>query len=118
MDLELSEEQTLIRESARRIANDLLAPLAPALDHGEGHAEFMGNLKTLAEAGFMGINVSSEYGGTEAGVVSYALALEETARACAATAVTVSVTNLVAEIIESCGSDAQRATYIPKGHSA
>lgn len=114
MDLELSEEQTLIRESARRMANDLLAPVAPALDHGEGHAEFMVNLKKLADAGFMGINVSSEYGGTEAGVVSYALALEETARACAASAVTVSVTNLVAEIIESVGSDAQRATHIPR----
>ncbi len=114
MDLELSEEQTLIRESARRMANDLLAPVAPLLDHGEGHAEFMSNLKKLAGAGFMGINVSSDYGGTGAGVVAYALALEETARACAATAVTLSVTNLVAEIIESVGSAAQRAAHIPK----
>ncbi|MBL4759069.1 MAG: acyl-CoA dehydrogenase family protein [Rhizobiales bacterium] len=114
MDFELTEEQTLIKQSACKFAEDLLAPNAPILDKGEGQEDFLANLKTLAQAGFMGINISSKYGGTEAGVVSYALALEETARACASTAVTLSVTNLVAEIIETCGTEAQRAAHIPK----
>lgn len=114
MDFTLSEEQTLIKDSAARISDELLAPLAPKLDAGEGFNEFKANLKTLADSGFMGINISSDYGGTEAGVVAYALALEETARGCASTAVTVSVTNLVAEIIEAMGTEEQKTEYIPK----
>lgn len=114
MDFNLTEEQILIQNTARSIADAQLAPLAEDLDKGEGHDEFLANLKTLAESGFMGINVSSDYGGTEAGVVSFALAIQEIARSCASTAVTLSVTNLVAEIIQACGSDEQKQKYIPR----
>ena len=65
---------------------------------------FYDNLKKLAELGFMGLNVKDQYGGTEAGVIAFSVAMTEIARACAATAVTVSVNNMVNEVIQALGS--------------
>lgn len=113
MDFAPTEEQGLIAETARRIAEDRLAPLAAALDRGEGRPQFLDNLKVLAENGFMGLAVRGEYGGTEAGTVAFALAIQELARACASTAVTASVTNMAAEVIQAVGSPEQRARYLP-----
>ncbi len=114
MQFALSEEETLIREMAARIAADRLAPHADTLDHGEGREILLANLKELAANGFMALNVRAEFGGSEAGTVAFALALEELAAACAATAVTVSVTNMVGEVIQAVGSAAHKAAYLPK----
>lgn len=114
MLFEFSEEEMLIRDTARKMAADIVAPLAPALDRGEGRAAFLRNLKALAEAGFMAVNVRPEFGGTGAGSVAFALTIEELGYACAATGVTASVTNMVAEVIQAVGSDAQRAQHLPK----
>ena len=62
----------------------------------------------------MGLNVKDEYGGTEAGVVAFSVALTEVARACASTAVTVSVNNVVCEVIQAVGNEDQKQKYIPK----
>jgi acyl-CoA dehydrogenase len=88
MRFELTEEEDMIRDTARRIAADRLAPLAERLDAGEGREELLE--KALAENGFMALNVRAEYGGAEAGTAAFALAIEELAHACASTAVTVS----------------------------
>jgi alkylation response protein AidB-like acyl-CoA dehydrogenase len=93
MHFALTEEEELIRDSARKLAADRLAPLAERLDRGEGRAEFLANLKLLAENGFMALNIQAGFGGTEASTVAFALTLEELAAACASTAVTTSVTN-------------------------
>ena len=114
MFLDLNEEQNLIRETAREFAEAELAPVAAALDRGEQQELFLDNLKKLAELGFMGLNVKAEYGGSEAGVIAFSVALTEIARACASTAVTVSVNNMVCEVIQTVGSEAQRLNYIPK----
>src|SRR6056297_2137238 len=111
MDFTLSEEQRAIQDTARRFASERLAPIAAALDRGEQKAAFLDNLRELAQLGFMGLNIDSDHGGTAAGTVSFSLAITELARACASTAVTVSVTNMVAEVIQAIGSDAQRARY-------
>lgn len=113
MDFAATEEQQLIAETARRIAEDRLAPLATRLDRGEGRPEFLANLRHLAENGFMGLAVRAEYGGTEAGTVAFALAIQELAKACASTAVTASVTNMAAEVIQAVGSEEQRRAYLP-----
>lgn len=114
MDFAATEEQQLIAETARRIAEDRLAPLAARLDRGEGRPDFLANLRHLAENGFMGLNVRAEYGGTEAGTVAFALAIQELAKACASTAVTASVTNMAAEVIQAVGSEEQRRAYLPR----
>jgi alkylation response protein AidB-like acyl-CoA dehydrogenase len=114
MDFALTDEELMIRDAARRIAADRLAPLAAALDEGKGRDSLLANLKMLAENGFMALNVAADFGGTQAGAVAFALAIEELAYACAATAVTASVTNMVGEVIQAVGSPAQKAAYLPK----
>lgn len=113
MDLSLTEEQSLIQETARRFAESELAPLAAAIDTNADHAQVVSNCRKLAELGFMSLNISGDYGGSEAGVVSFSLAVTEIAKACASTAVSMSVTNMVAEVIQAKGTQEQKNTYLP-----
>ncbi|MDH4006455.1 MAG: acyl-CoA dehydrogenase family protein [Desulfuromonadales bacterium] len=114
MNLNLTEEQALIQETARDFAAAELEPLASGYDQGGDLQPFYDNLHKLAELGFMGLNVNEEYGGTEAGVVAFSVALTEIARVCASTAVTVSVNNMVGEVIQAIGTEAQKQKYLPK----
>lgn len=114
MDLDLTEEQRLIQETTRDFAAAELAPVAAMLDKGGDREIFHANLKKLAELGMMGLNIRDEYGGTEAGPVAFSVALTEIARACASTAVTVSVNNMVGEVIQALGSEEQKQKYLPR----
>ena len=114
MKLDLNEEQKLIQETAREFAQAELEPVAAGLDQQDDQETFHDNLKKLAELGFMGLNISDEYGGAEAGVIAFSVAITEIARACASTAVTLSVNNMVCEVIQALGSPAQREKYIPR----
>ncbi len=114
MDLDLTEEQKLIQDTAREFALAELDPVAADLDRGGDDTIFYENLRKLAELGFMGLNVKDEYGGAEAGVIAFSVAMTEIARACASTAVTVSVNNMVCEVIQALGSEEQKNKYIPK----
>uniref|UniRef100_A0A831XMR0 Cyclohex-1-ene-1-carbonyl-CoA dehydrogenase n=1 Tax=Geobacter metallireducens TaxID=28232 RepID=A0A831XMR0_GEOME len=114
MFLELTEEQKLIQDTARDFARAELEPVAAQLDQTGDRGPMLANLKKLAELGFMGLNVREEYGGAEAGAVSFSVAMTEIARACASTAVTVSVNNMAAEVIQAVGSEEQKRAYIPK----
>lgn len=113
MNFDLNEEQRLIQDTAREFATKELLPLAAELDTGANQQGFLANLKNLADLGFMGLNVEGEYGGTAVGTIAFSLAITEIARACASTAVTVSVTNMVAEVIQSVASEAQKQKYLP-----
>jgi alkylation response protein AidB-like acyl-CoA dehydrogenase len=114
MHLDLSEEQKLIQDTARDFAGTELAPVAAELDQGGDDSRFYDNLKKLAELGFMGLNIKDEFGGTEAGSIAFSVAMTEIARACASTAVTVSVNNMVNEVIQALGSNEQKNNYIGK----
>jgi alkylation response protein AidB-like acyl-CoA dehydrogenase len=114
MLLDLTQEEVLIRDTARRIARDHVAPLAATLDRGEGRADFLANLRRLADVGFMTLNVRADHGGAEAGTVAFALAVEELGHACAATGVTASVTNMVGEVVQAVGSADQKARHLPR----
>lgn len=114
MHFSLTDEEDMIRDAARRIASEKIAPLAEKLDRGEGRAEFLDNLRTLAESGFMALNVDPEYGGTGAGTVAFALAIEELGYACASTGVTASVTNMVGEVVQAVGSREQKQRHLPR----
>ncbi len=114
MLLALTEEQQMIQDTARQFAESELAPHAATLDEHEGRDTLLASLKNLAELGFMGLNVKAQYGGTEAGVIAFSTAITELARGCASTAVTVSVTNMVAEVIQAVGNEEQRTTYLPR----
>jgi alkylation response protein AidB-like acyl-CoA dehydrogenase len=112
MQLELSEAQSLVQKTARDYAERVVRPIAAELDREGRFPE--ASIRGLAELGLLGVNVQSQWGGAEAGVVSYALAMIEISRACASTAVAMAVTNMVAEVIQAYGSDAQRDQHLPK----
>ena len=114
MNFNLTEEQKLIQDTAREFAISELAPAAAELDRGGDDTIFYENLKKLAELGFMGLNIKDEYGGCEGGVIAFSVAMTEIARACASTAVTVSVNNMVCEVIQALGTEEQKKTYIEK----
>jgi alkylation response protein AidB-like acyl-CoA dehydrogenase len=114
MNLELTEEQKLIQDTARAFAKAELEPMAAKLDREDDRPAFVANLRKLAQLGFMGLNVKSEYGGSEAGVIAFSVAMVEIARACASTAVTVSVNNMVCEVIQALGTEEQKQAYIPR----
>mgnify|MGYP003672415940 FL=1 len=114
MDLSLTEEQIMIQDMARKFADSELAPVAAKLDETMDQNLFLKNLAQLNELGFMGLNIKAEYGGVEAGTVAFSLAITEIARACASTAVTTSVTNMVAEVIQAVGNEEQKNKYLPK----
>jgi len=114
MLFELTQEEKLIQAAAARFAKQELEPAAAELDRTKNRDILLANLKKLAELGFMGVNIRSEYGGTDSNSVALSLVLTELGRGCAATAVTTSVTNMVAEAIESMGSEAQRKKYLSR----
>ncbi|HUJ28558.1 MAG TPA: acyl-CoA dehydrogenase family protein, partial [Myxococcales bacterium] len=109
---EPNETQNMVRDAARRFAQETLAPIAGELDREQRFpAE---QLKQLAELGLMGVNVPEEYGGAAAGAVAYVMAMMEIAAGCASTAVTMAVNNMVAEIISRFGSEEQKRRYVPE----
>src|SRR3954453_15330357 len=112
MDFALSETEELIQKTARDFAERRLVPVAAEIDE---HERFpFDELRALAELGLMGVNVPASLGGAEAGAVAYALSMMEIARACASTAVTMAVTNMVGEMICRYGTDEQRAKHVPR----
>jgi alkylation response protein AidB-like acyl-CoA dehydrogenase len=112
MDFDLTEEQKIIQETARQFAENEIKPYAVKFDRGEEKNKFLENLKNLSKQGFMGLNIKSKYGGAEAGSIAFSLVVTEIARACASTAVTISVNNMVGEVIQSVGNDDQREKYV------
>ena len=112
MDFSLTETQALVQKTARDYATRVIEPQAADIDKHERFPREI--LKGLADLGLMAVNVPEELGGSAAGVVSYSLAMQEVARACASTAVTMAVTNMVGEVIAKFGSDEQRRVYNPK----
>ena len=112
MDLELTPEQALLRDTARDLASKEIAPRAAAIDKEHRFPKEL--IARLGELGLMGVAVPEEWGGAGMDTVSYVVALEEIARACASTAVIMSVNNsLVCEPILKFGSDAQKQAWLP-----
>ena len=114
MDMTLNDDQQMIQQLAKKFAQTELLPVADKLTGESGRAIFLANLKQLAELGFMGLNIDSQYGGAEAGSVVFSLAITEIAKACASTAVTMSVNNMVAEVMQAVASAEQKEKYLPK----
>jgi alkylation response protein AidB-like acyl-CoA dehydrogenase len=112
VNFDLTETQTLIRDTARKFARERVAPHARAADREERFDPEV--FKALAEVGLLGVNLPGRYGGAEAGVVSYALAMMEMAAADASVSVAMAVTNMCGELIHMAGNDAQREKYVTR----
>ncbi len=113
MNLELSPEQQLIKETARDFAERELEPHAEEWD--EHHIFPRETFNKMAELGFAGMLVPEEYGGVGADTLSYILMLEELNRVVPAIGTVVSVHNsLVCGAVSMFGTEEQKARYLPK----
>jgi butyryl-CoA dehydrogenase len=111
MDLELNEEQDMIRKMARDFAQNELAPVAAELD--EKGEPPLANLKKMAELGFMGLAIPEEYGGIDADSVSYVIAIEEISKACASTGVILAVHNSLGSYgLVTFGTEGQKRKFL------
>ncbi len=112
MDFAPTEEQLLVQQTARDVAERLLAPRAAARDLS---SEFpVAEMRELGKLGLLGIAVPEELGGAAAGTVAYSLALQELARGDGSVAVAVSVTNMVAELISKYGTPDLARAWVPR----
>lgn len=113
MDFQLTEDQIMMRDSAREFAEKRLKPVTEELDaKGETPKEL---IQETAELGFFGLSAPEQYGGLEVDSVSYALIIEEISKACAAHAIMISVHNsLVIKAINNFGTDEQKENYLPR----
>ena len=111
MNFEFTEEQNMIRQSARDFAQ---RELLPGVIERDEKAEFPASqMKQLAELGFLGMMADPKYGGGGMDCVSYVLAMEEISKVDSATAVVMSVCNsLVNWGLETYGNEFQKEKYL------
>lgn len=113
MDFDLNEEQAMIRTMARNFAEKEIAPRAKEYNREEKFPPDL--MKKLAETGFLGLNLPTEYGGGGADYMSYCVMLEELAHADLSVAVTTSShLSLGGKTILKWGTDAQKQKYLPR----
>ncbi len=111
MKFEYSEEQLMVRDTARDFATRELDPIAAQCDQEGRFPEE--KVAMLGELGLMGVAIPEEYGGGEMDYVSYVLAIEELSRACAGTGVIVSVNNsLVCDPLVKYGTHEQKVKFL------
>jgi butyryl-CoA dehydrogenase len=111
MNFDLTEEQKMVRDTARDFAARELDPIAAELDESCTYpAE---KIEMLAEMGLMGVAIPEEHGGGGMDYVSYVLAVEEISRACAGTGVIVSVNNsLVCDPLVKYCTEEQKKEFL------
>jgi len=112
MHFEPTETQGLVQRTARDFATRVVAPLAAGIDAEAKLPDEV--LSGLARLGLMAINVAPDVGGSGAGAVAYALAIQEIAGACASTAVAMSVTNMVGETLARFGAASLAPRHCPR----
>lgn len=113
MDFSFTSDQLLVRDTVRQFMETEMRPLLREYDRAEKFPEEQ--VRRLGELGCCGMLIPEEYGGSATDTVTYALMIEEVARVCASTAVTLSVTNSVAAApILNHGTPAQKRKYLPR----
>jgi butyryl-CoA dehydrogenase len=113
MDFALTDEQELIRETARSFTDKEIVPRARENDRNHHFdTELVG---LIADQGYLGAIVPLEYGGAGLDYVTYAIIAEEVGRGCSAMRTVVSVqTSLVCSSIVRWGTEEQKRAYLPK----
>jgi alkylation response protein AidB-like acyl-CoA dehydrogenase len=113
MDFELTDEQRLVRETAREFTDKEIAPRARDNDRNEHFdLELVGK---IAAQGYLGATVPTGYGGAGLDYLTYGLIVEEVARGCSSMRTVISVqTSLVCAAILRWGTEEQKQRYLPK----
>lgn len=112
MEFELNDEQRMVRELARRFADEEIVPFARENDITERFP--MDMIKKMAQIGLLGAPVPERYGGAGLDFISDAIIFEEIGRACSSVRTTVSVqVSLVELAILNWGTEEQKERYLP-----
>src|ERR1700694_4608173 len=112
MDFDLTDEQSLIRQTAREFTDNEV--IDQARENARNHHFDLELVKKIAEQGYLGAIVPQEYGGAGLDYVSYGLVVEEIGRGDSAIRTVISVqTSLVCSGILNWGSEEQKRKYLP-----
>ena len=112
MSYDLTEEQEMLKETVARIAKEQIAPGAAERDE---KAEFPWDMvELLRENALFGADYPEKFGGSEMGLFSLCLIIEEIAKVCASTSVVLLVHELGTTPIMLAGNDEQKERYFPK----
>ena len=111
MRIQLNEDQTLLRDTVRRFADEVVRPRAKEIDEsGVFPREFFDQ---AGELGLAGVCVAEEHGGAGMDTLSYCLVIEEISHACASSGVILSVNNsLVCDPLALYGSEEQKEKFL------
>ena len=109
----LSEDELLLKNTVRDFADSEIAPRAAGYDES---GEFPhDNFEGLANLGLLGLTIDEEYGGSGGTFRQIAIAVEEIARACAATSTSyIAHLSLCAQFIHMWGTEGQKRQFLPK----
>ncbi len=107
----LKEEHLQVRETARRFADEVVAPRARDLDERE---EFPHDIvKQMADLGFLGLPFPEQYGGAGLDTLAYVIAVEEIARVCGSTAITLAAhVSLGCGPVSAVGTEEQKQRFL------
>ncbi|NIP17891.1 MAG: isovaleryl-CoA dehydrogenase [Xanthomonadales bacterium] len=109
----LSEELELLRDTARRFAEQEIAPRATDIDESNVFPEDL--WAKLGELGLLGMTVPAEYGGSQMGYLAHVVAMEEISRASGSVGLSYGAdTNLCMDNLYRNANEAQRQKYLPK----
>jgi alkylation response protein AidB-like acyl-CoA dehydrogenase len=113
MDFDLTDEQQLIRSTAREFTDKEI--VAQAKQNARDHHFDLEIVKKIADQGYLGAIVPREYGGAGLDYLSYGLVVEEIGRGCSSVRTVISVqTSLVCSAILKWGTEEQKHHYLPK----
>jgi short/branched chain acyl-CoA dehydrogenase len=113
VNLDLTQEHQLLRQTVRDFAEQRVAPVAEELDR-EGRFPYE-LVAELAELGVMGMTIPEEYGGAGADTVSYAIAVEELTRIDSSVAITVAAHHSLGTLpIFMFGNEEQKREWLPE----
>ena len=111
MEFQLSEEHKLIRDTARRIARERVAPRAAEIDEKEEYPHDI--FQVFRDAGLFGLTIPAEYGGSGAGFLALALAVEEVAKYCCSSGLMLLLSALPTQPIVLGGTEEQKQRFLP-----
>ena len=111
MDYLLTEQQVMIRDLARQIANEKIKPVAAKYDESEEFAWEI--VKVIADSDIFGIYIPEQYGGMGGGVLEMVIVAEEISRACGGIALGFAGTALGTYPILLYGNDEQKKRFLP-----
>ena len=112
MEFQLTEAQRLIQETARRIAKERVAPRAAELDETEAYPHDI--FEAFRDVGLLGLTLPEAYGGSAAGTLPLALAVEEVAKYCCSSGLILLLSALPTHPILFGGSERQKQDWLPR----